>query len=91
MARASDIGVFIGVKDIHGGEIRNGDRIRVQHVSYEGTKSESIDEEFNARVFYHDFIAAFLYTREGVSPEDEDANTYHFNHRSSRYEILGDN
>ncbi len=89
MKRASDEGVLIGILDMHGNEIVNGDRIRVEHVNYKGhPEKERVDENFIARVFYHKFRAAFLYTKEGVSPKDIGSNTYHFNHRSSRFEIL---
>ena len=88
MSRASDKGTLIEVFDIKGKSIKNGDLIKVQHVNYAGTGKEYVDEEFTARVFYHGFRAAFMYVREGVKPGDEDDSTYHFNHRSSRFEIL---
>ena len=88
MARADDKGILIGILDIHGNEIGNGDRIRVQHINYKDTPRERIDDEFIAKVFYHGFTAAFLYKRENV-PEPH--HTYNFNHRSSRFEILESN
>jgi len=90
MASAGDKGTLIGVMDINGKEIANGDRIHVLHVRRPDTPQESVEAEFDARVSYHSFKAAFFYTREGVAPEDEDHNSYHFNSTSSRYEILGE-
>jgi len=90
MTSAGDKGTLIGIFDIHKNEIANGNRIRVQHVKHPDTPQESVEDEFTAMVFYHEFRAAFLYTREEVAPEDEDHNTYHFNSTSSRYEILGE-
>ena len=90
MTNARDEGTLIGVMDINGKEIANGDRIHVLHVMYPDTPREAVEDAFNARVFYHSFMAAFLYMREGVAPEDEDHNTHHFNSTSSKYEILKD-
>jgi len=90
MASASDIGTLIGILDIHGNEIANGDRIHVLHVRKPDTPQESVEDEFDARVSYHSFGAAFFYTREGVAPEDVDHNSYHFNSTSSKYEVLED-
>jgi hypothetical protein len=89
MAKASDAGTLIGILDQNGKEIANGDRINVQHVNYMGTPKEEMVEEFTAEVFYHNSSAAFLYAKEGVFFEGED-NSYYFNHRSSRFEILED-
>lgn len=91
MTRAADNGVLIGICDIHGNEIGSGNRIRVQHITYKDTPREHVDEEFIARVSYHISRAAFLYTQEDVPEEDQDDHTYHFNHRSSRFEILESN
>ena len=45
MARAIDKGTLIGVLDIHGREIANGDRIRVQYVNHKETPKEEIVKE----------------------------------------------
>jgi hypothetical protein len=87
MTNAGDKGTLIGILDIHGKEIANGDRIRVKHVNYKDTKREEVVKEFVAEVFYDSAIAAFLYMREEFSSEDEDP-THHFNPTNSRYEIL---
>jgi len=83
--RADSIGIEIGIKDVHGREIRNGDKIRVQHVNYLGTEREKVDEEFAARVFYNSFQAMYQYLKENSGPDDE---AFVFNHRSSRFEVV---
>lgn len=83
--KANERGTHIGILDINGKEIKNGDRIKVQHVNYPGTDKEEIKDEFTARVLYREFQAMYQYSPDGDSEEE-----YIFNHRSSRFEILGD-
>ena len=91
MERAIKQGTLIGILDINGKEIANGDELRVQHVNNMGTPKEWIDEEFSARVFYNRFNAMFMYRKEDLLKEEEESNdSYTFNHRSSRFEILRD-
>lgn len=88
MTNARDEGTLIGVMDINGNEIKNGDRIRVQHINYKDSSRERVDEEFIAKVFYHESGAVFLYAQENVPKVFQDDCIYHFNHRSSKFEIL---
>ena len=80
-------GVEIGIKDIHENEIKEGDRIRVEHVNYMGTGNECVEESFEADVMYNAFQAMFVYISVGQDEYEE--RLYTFNHRSSRFEIVG--
>ena len=92
MTNVIDIGTLTGIKDVDGKDIRNGDRIRVQHLAYSGTHREFIEEKFTARVFYDEDKSSFLYIKEGVEREEEDENdnVYRFDQRNSRFEIVRD-
>jgi len=79
-------GTEIGISDIKGRPIRNGDRINVKHINYMGTSHETVAEEFIAKVEYHAFQAMFKYYPEG--PDNDDHEGYIFNHRSSTFEVL---
>lgn len=84
--KANEKGTLIGILDINGKEIKNGDRIKVQHVNYIDTPKEKIKEEFTARVFYHEFSATYKYSQL----ENSKDGGYIFNHRSSKFEVLED-
>ena len=79
-------GTEIGIADINGKPIRNGDRIRVKHINYKGTDKEVVDEEFTAKVEYHAFQAMFLYFPEKSRKDGHEG--YIFNHRSGTFEVL---
>ena len=90
--RANEKGTLIGILDIHGKEIKNGDIIKVKHINYKGTPKEEVAEEFIARVFYHEFQATYRYKPGGIQDaEDTEDASYIFNHRSSSFEIIQSN
>lgn len=76
--------VEIGINDVSGRAIKNGDRLRVRHINYKGTDKEFVDEEFIARVAYSEFQAMFQYYPEN----DDEHEGYVFNHRISEFEII---
>ena len=82
-------GTITGVRDIHGQDIKEGSRIKVEHVNYIGTDKEDVNERFEAKVIYDAFNAMYRYYRVDAKEGDEDYDYgFVFNHRSSRFEII---
>ena len=56
-------GTKIGIDDVNGTPIKNGDKVTVEFVNYMDTKKEYVDDVFNGEIFYNSFNCMFMILR----------------------------
>jgi hypothetical protein len=79
-------GIKIGINDINGTPIKNGDLISVEFVNQMNSEKEYVDDKFEGEVVYNPFNCMFMIDKVGSNSESWD-DCYIINHRSMRIKI----
>ncbi|MFA5953820.1 MAG: hypothetical protein WC812_04470 [Candidatus Pacearchaeota archaeon] len=84
--------IYIGINDIHGKRILNGDNVHVKFINYMGTNEQYVDEEFDGVIEYYPFNSVFYIVRPGKLAKDahteDEWEKYMINHRSMTLEKI---
>ena len=79
-------GIKIGINDVNGTPIKNGDLVSVEFVNYMGSEKEYVDDKFDGEVVYNPFNCMFMIHKVGSNSESWN-DCYTINHRSMRIKI----
>ena len=79
-------GIKIGINDINGTPIKNGDLISVEFVNHINSEKEYVDDKFEGEVVYNPFNCMFMIDKVGSNSESW-SDCYVINHRSMRIKI----
>jgi hypothetical protein len=79
-------GIKIGINDVNGTPIKNGDLIFVEFVNYMGSEKEYVDDNFEGEIVYNPFNCMFMIDKVGSNSESWN-DCYVINHRSMRIKI----
>jgi hypothetical protein len=79
-------GIKIGINDVNGTPIKNGDLIFVEFVNRMGSEKEYVDDKFEGEIVYNPFNCMFMINKVASNSESWD-DCYVINHRSMRIKI----
>jgi hypothetical protein len=79
-------GIKIGINDINGTPIKNGDLVSVEFVNHKGNEKEYVDDKFEGEIVYNPFNCMFMIDKVGSNSESWN-DCYVINHRSMRIKI----
>lgn len=80
-------GVKIGIKDVNGTPIKNGDNVLVEFVNYMDSDKKYVDESFQARIFYHEHYCSFMFYPL-IETYETPPTGYTIGHRSMRFTVM---